>query len=61
MSAVGLPILTESGRLVAAIGIGAINDRMKLDRIESELLPVLREEADLLAEKFTILEKEGLL
>jgi DNA-binding IclR family transcriptional regulator len=61
MSAVGLPIVTESGRLVAAVGIGAINDRMKLDRIESELLPVLREEAGLLADKFTILEKEGLL
>ena len=49
------------GEDVAAVGIGAINDRMKLDRIESELLPVLREEAGLLADKFTILEKEGLL
>ena len=61
MSAVGLPILTESGRLVAAVGIGAINDRMSLDRIETELVPLLREEVAVLSAKFSILEKEGLL
>ena len=61
MAAVGLPILTGSGRLVAAIGIGAINDRMSLDRIKNVLVPLLREEVAVLSEKFSILEKEGLL
>lgn len=61
MSAVGLPIVTKNGRLVAALGIGAINERMKLDRIESLLVPTLRKEVDHLSERFTLLEAEGLL
>lgn len=61
MSAIALPILTAAGRLVAAIGIGAINDRMSAARIEEELVPLLREEVGLLAEKFSILEKEELI
>lgn len=60
MSAVALPIITRSGRLIAAIGIGAINDRMTIERIESELVPLLREEAAVLSEKISILEQEEL-
>lgn len=60
MSAVGLPIVTRGGRLVAAIGTGAINDRMTETRIEKELVPLLRKEAAILSDKFSELEKEGL-
>jgi len=61
MSAVGLPIATARGRLVAALGIGAINDRMGTERIETELVPMLRREAQLLAQKFSALDREELL
>lgn len=61
MSAVALPIQTGTGRIVAAIGIGAINERMKMDRIEGELLPLLREEVATLSAKFSELERENLL
>lgn len=61
MSAVGLPIKTASGRIVAAIGIGAINDRMSISRIEGELVPLLRREVAHLADKFSELEREDLL
>ncbi len=61
MSAVGLPIVTGSGRLIAAVGIGAINDRMSRARIEGELVPLLRREVKVLGEKFGILEGEGLM
>lgn len=60
MSAVALPIQTSSGRLCAAIGIGAINERMTKTRIEDELIPLLREEVTLLSKKFSVLEQEGL-
>lgn len=61
MSAVALPLVTRSGRLVAAIGIGAINDRMSQDRIDGELLPLLRGEVAVLSDKFTELEQDNLL
>lgn len=60
MSAIALPIITAGGRLVAAMGIGAINDRMSAARIEGELVPMLREEVGLLVEKVSILEREEL-
>lgn len=60
MSAVALPIVTKSGRPGAAIGIGAINDRMSTSRIEDELVPLLRKEVASLADKFSKLEQEGL-
>ena len=60
MSAVGLPVITTSGRLVAGIGIGAINDRMSLRRIEGELVPLMREEVARLVARLDILEAEGL-
>lgn len=61
MSAISLPVLTASGRLVAAIGIGAINERMSETRIESKLLPLLIEEVLVLSDKFSELEGEDLL
>lgn len=61
MSAVGLPILTDNGRLIAAIGLGAINERMTLERIENDLVPLLREEVSRLSARFSLLEKEGLM
>lgn len=60
MSAVGLPIITRGGKLAAAVGIGAINDRMNEARIEGELVPLLQTEVATLAEKFSELEQEGL-
>ncbi|MEZ5714595.1 MAG: IclR family transcriptional regulator [Paracoccaceae bacterium] len=60
MSAIGLPIVTRSGRVAAAFGIGAINDRMSEARIEGELVPLLRKETALLSEKLSELEQEGL-
>lgn len=61
MSAVAIPIQTDGGRLVAAIGIGAINERMTMERIDGELIPLLREECTGLAQKFSTLDAEGLL
>lgn len=61
MSAVAIPIQTESGRLIAAIGIGAINERMTMERIEGELITLLRAECAGLARKFSTLDAEGLL
>jgi DNA-binding IclR family transcriptional regulator len=60
MSAVALPVITKNGRLGAAIGIGAINDRMSKNRIEDVLVPLLQKEVALLAEKFGALEQERL-
>jgi len=44
MSAVGLPIVTRSGRLIAALAVGAINERMSPQRLKEVVLPVLRDE-----------------
>lgn len=61
MSAVALPVLNPAGRAIVAIGIGAINERMNADRIEMELVPLLRREAAVLSERFATLDAEGLL
>lgn len=61
MSAVALPIVTDAGRLVGAVGIGAINERMTPDRITDDLVPILTQEVALLAKKFTTLDEGGLL
>ncbi len=61
MSAIGLPIVTKSGSVVAAIGIGAINERMTTKRIEGVLMPVLRREVDQLSTRFSVLEEGGVL
>ena len=60
MSAIGLPVVTESGNVVAAVAIGAISDRMTAERIETVLLPALRDEVGRLAERFSALESENL-
>jgi DNA-binding IclR family transcriptional regulator len=61
MSAVALPIVTRGDTLVAAIGIGAVNDRMSRSRIEEELLPLLHKEVAALSASFSELEQEMLL
>jgi DNA-binding IclR family transcriptional regulator len=61
MAAVSLPILTKQGRLVAALAIGAVTDRMTIERIETELVPALRREVGNVSERFDLLEAEGTL
>ena len=56
--AMALPIITKKGRLVASLAIGAINERMKPERIEKELLPALRREVELLSDYLNIHEEE---
>ena len=61
MTAVGLPIVTASGKIAGAIGIAAIDSRMTSDRVERTLLPAMRTEVALLTERFESLEEEGLI
>lgn len=58
MSAVAVPVTLEDGTTVAALAIGAINDRMTEARIKELLLPGLRAEAARLAERMNELKKE---
>lgn len=60
MSAIGLPVITQSGRLVAGIAIGAINDRMTQKRVETTLIPALRDEVARLSDRFSAMESENL-
>ena len=61
MSAVALPIQLTTGQTLAAVGIGAINERMSMERIETVLLPLLKSEVTGLADKFDLLEAQGIL
>lgn len=61
MSAIALPIRTREGELIAAIGIGAVNERMRPERIENELVPLLRREVTVLSDAFSELKQEDLL
>lgn len=61
MAAISLPILTRQGRLVAALAIGAVTDRMSLERIETILLPALHREVEKVSARFDLLETEGSL
>lgn len=61
MSAVALPVLGRNGRAIVAIGIGAINERMGIERIENDLLPLLRREVAVLTARFKTLDADGLL
>jgi len=61
MSAVALPILTEGGTVVAAIGIGAINERMTTERIDGILIPALHRAVAQLSRRFNLLEEGGML
>lgn len=58
MSALAVPIVTAEGRLVAAMAIGAIDERMDNDRIDKLLLPMLREEATQIALRLGDINKE---
>ena len=51
MSAVAVPVYATGGDLVAALAIGAIDERMTSKRIKSELAPALLKEAGLIAEQ----------
>ena len=59
MSAIAVPVITDSGRPVAALAVGAINDRMGQARIDNLLLPELKREAHSLADRLNALEKEN--
>ena len=61
MSAVALPVISKKGTLVAGLGIGAINERMAMSRVEGELVPMLRREVGHLVKRLNELEKGGLL
>lgn len=61
MAAISLPIFAEPGRLVAAMAIGAVTDRMSLERIETTLLPALRREVENVSARYNLLETEGSL
>ncbi|MEM7546184.1 MAG: IclR family transcriptional regulator [Pseudomonadota bacterium] len=59
MSAIAVPVITTTGRVVAALSLAAIDERMSEARIETLLLPVLSEETRRLAA--LINEEEELL
>ena len=59
MSAVGLPVHARSGRLVAALAVGAINERMSGDRQRDVVLPALRSEAERLADRLSAWDEEA--
>ncbi len=56
-SAVAVPVITDSGQLVAALAIGAIDARMGNQRIQELLVPALHQEAAALATRFQ--DREG--
>ena len=60
MSAIGMPVRTGRGRLVAGLAIAAIDDRMSSQRIETLLVPALSREVCELADRLDALESEGL-
>jgi DNA-binding IclR family transcriptional regulator len=60
MSAAGLPLVTRSGRLVGALAVGAINERMQAARLDTVVLPALRAEAARLAKQLSDWEDGGI-
>jgi DNA-binding IclR family transcriptional regulator len=54
-----LPLVTRSGRLLGALAIGAINERMEEGRLEEVVLPALREEAARLTDRLSDSEDGG--
>jgi DNA-binding IclR family transcriptional regulator len=58
MSAVGVPVMTRRGHPVAALAVGAINERMTPDRIKDLILPTLLDEAARLAGRLSDWEEE---
>jgi len=53
MSAAGLPLVTRRGTLVAALAVGAINERMSDQRLNEVVLPALRDEAARLTKRLS--------
>jgi DNA-binding IclR family transcriptional regulator len=56
MSAVGVPVRTAGGRLVAALAVGAIDERMGEARRAEVILPALHREADRLGARLSEME-----
>ena len=56
MSAIGAPICSGDGRAVAALAIGAIDDRMSDERIAKTLLPALRREIKSIEQQLAVFE-----
>jgi DNA-binding IclR family transcriptional regulator len=59
MSAAGLPLITRSGRLIGALAVGAINERMQDARLEGVVLPALRQEVARLTKRLSDREDGG--
>jgi DNA-binding IclR family transcriptional regulator len=59
MSAAGLPVVTRTGHLVAALAVGAINERMTEERLTQVVLPALKEEAARLTDRLSDREDGG--
>jgi DNA-binding IclR family transcriptional regulator len=56
MSAVGVPVVTRGGRLVAALAVGAIDERMGEARRAGVILPALHREAERLGARLSEME-----
>ena len=56
-SAVSVPVITASKRVVAALAIGAVDARMTPERITKTLMPALLQEAALLARRMDEMEQ----
>ena len=56
-SAVSVPVITSSKRVVGALAIGAVDARMTSDRITNILMPALLREAALLAQRMDEMEQ----
>ncbi|MEO1192405.1 MAG: IclR family transcriptional regulator [Pseudomonadota bacterium] len=59
MSAVGVPVLDRRGQPLAALAIGAINERMTPERIAELIYPQLKEEAARLGERMNDWSEES--
>ena len=59
MAGIGLPVLRPSGMPVAAVSIGAVNDRMSAERIHAVLLPALRAAVGEIAALLSHMETEA--
>ncbi len=56
-SAVSVPVITATNRVVAALAIGAVDARMTPERITEILMPALTQEATLLARRMDEMEQ----
>lgn len=56
-SAVSVPVITKSKRVVGALAIGAVDARMTPERITETLMPALLQETELLARRMDEMEQ----